>query len=131
MEEIARPINSLNQRAQTLVEMAQKSAFYFKTELEFDEKARAKFLTPEAQPLLQSLVSKLANLNDFSEPALETTFKEIVEQAGIKLGKLAQPVRIALTGKKESPGIYEVVLLLEKDLSISRLNSAIDWIESL
>lgn len=131
MEEIARPIPSLNQRAQTLVEMAQKSAFYFKSELEFDEKARAKFLTPEAQPLLQSLVSKLANLNDFSESALETTFKEIVEQAGIKLGKLAQPVRIALTGKKESPGIYEVVLLLGKDASISRLNSTIAWIDAL
>jgi glutamyl-tRNA synthetase len=131
MEEIARPIPSLNQRAQTLVEMAQKSAFYFKTELEFDEKARAKFLTPEAQPLLQSLVSKLANLNDFFEAALETTFKEIVEQADIKLGKLAQPVRIALTGKKESPGIYEVLHLLGKDVSISRLNSAIAWIDAL
>lgn len=131
MEEIARPIASLNQRATTLVEMAQKSAFYFKTELEFDEKAQAKFLTPEAQPLLQSLVSKLANLNDFSESALETTFKEIVEQADIKLGKLAQPVRIALTGKKESPGIYEVLHLLGKDVSISRLNNAIAWIDAL
>jgi glutamyl-tRNA synthetase len=131
MEEIARPIPSLNQRATTLVEMAQKSVFYFKSELEFDEKARAKFLTPEAQPLLQSLVSKLANLNDFSESTLETTFKEIVEQADIKLGKLAQPVRIALTGKKESPGIYEVVLLLGKDVSISRLNNAIAWIDAL
>jgi len=131
MEAIARPIPSLNQRAQTLVEMAQKSAFYFKTKLEFDEKARAKFLTPETQPLLQSLVSKLTTLNDFSEATLETTFKEIVEQADIKLGKLAQPVRIALTGKKESPGIYEVLHLLGKDVSISRLNSAIDWIASL
>jgi glutamyl-tRNA synthetase len=151
MEEIARPIPSLNQRAQTLVEMAQKAKFYFfegntrlgigidgvmeftpaSKVLEFDEKARAKFLTSEAQPLLQALVAKLANLNDFSEATLETTFKEIVEQEGIKLGKLAQPVRIALTGKKESPGIYEVLNLLGKDVSISRLNNAIDWIESL
>lgn len=131
MEEIARPIPSLNQRAQTLVEMAHKAEFYFKTELEFDEKARAKFLTPETKPLLQCLVSKLANLKDFSEPTLETTFKEIIEQEGIKLGKLAQPVRIALTGKKESPGIYEVLHLLGKDATISRLNGAIDWIDSL
>jgi glutamyl-tRNA synthetase len=131
MEEIARPIPSLNQRAQTLVEMAQKAEFYFRTELAFDEKARAKFLTPEAKPLLQSLVANLSKLNDFSESTLETTLKEIVEQEGIKLGKLAQPVRIALTGKKESPGIYEVLNLLGKDASISRLNSAIDWIESL
>ena len=53
------------------------------------------------------------------------------EQADIKLGKLAQPVRIALTGKKESPGIYEVLHLLGKDVSISRLNDAIDWIDAL
>ncbi len=131
MEEISRPIPSLNQRATTLVEMAQKSEFYFKTELEFDEKARAKFLTPEARPHLELLVVKLANLNDFSETTLENAFKEIIEQAGIKLGKLAQPVRIALTGKKESPGIYEVLNLLGKDVSISRLKNAIAWIDSL
>ncbi len=153
MEEIARPIPSLNQRAQTLVEMAHKAEFYFKkfvfghiregislgvsVEAEvipgitYDEKARAKFLTPETKPLLELLVSKLANLKDFSEPTLETTFKEIIEQEGIKLGKLAQPVRIALTGKKESPGIYEVLHLLGKDATIPRLNGAIDWIDSL
>jgi len=131
MEEIARPIPSLNQRARDLVEMARKAAFYFKTELEFDEKARAKFLTPETRPHLELLVSKLSNLNNFSESALETTFKEIIEQEGIKLGKLAQPVRLALTGKKESPGIYEVILLLGKDTTLSRLKSAIGWINTL
>ncbi len=130
MEAIARPISSLNQRATTLVEMAQKSEFYFKTELEFDEKARAKFLTPETKPHLEMLIASLANLNDFSETEVEKIFKDIIEQADIKLGKLAQPVRIALTGKKESPGIYEVLHLLGKDVSISRLNSAIDWIDA-
>lgn len=161
VEAIARPIPSLNQRAQTLVEMAQKSAFYFKKDvvgavgtlkgtiqivanfkgevrpssflekLEFDEKAQAKFLTPETRPHLEMLIAKLANLNDFSESILETAFKEIIEQAGIKLGKLAQPVRIALTGKKESPGIYEVLHLLGKEVSISRLKDAIAWIDTL
>ncbi len=131
LEAIARPIPALNQRAQTLVEMAQKSGFYFKTDLEFDEKARAKFLTPEAKPHLELLIAKLVNLNEFSEATLETAFKEVIEQADIKLGKLAQPVRIALTGKKESPGIYEVLHLLGKDVSISRLNNAIAWIDTL
>jgi len=131
LEEIAKPIPSLNQRAETLIEMAHKAAFYFSKELTFDENARAKFLTPEAKPHLELLVSKLPNLNDFSESTLETTFKEIVEQEGIKLGKLAQPVRIALTGKKESPGIYEVLSLLGRDTTISRIQNAIDWIDSL
>ena len=131
LEEIAKPIPSLNQRAETLVEMAHKAEFYFKKELEFDEQARAKLLTPEARPHLELLVSKLSTLRDFSESTLETAFKEIVEQEGIKLGKLAQPVRIALTGKKESPGIYEVLSLLGRDTTISRLNNAIAWIDSL
>ena len=99
--------------------------------MEFDEQARAKLLTPEARPHLELLVSKLSTLSDFSESTLETAFKEIVEQEGIKLGKLAQPVRIALTGKKESPGIYEVLSLLGRDTTISRLNNAIAWIDSL
>ena len=131
LEEIALPIPSLNQRAQTLVEMAHKAEFYFNTELKFDGKARDKFLTPETGPYLELLISRLANLKEFSESAIETTFKEITEQEGIKLGKLAQPVRIALTGKKESPGIFEVVHLLRKDTTLSRLQSAIDWISSL
>jgi glutamyl-tRNA synthetase len=131
LEEIAKPIPSLNQRAETLVEMAHKAEFYFYTDLSFDEKARAKFLTPEAKPHLELLVSRLSTLNDFSEGTLETAFKEIVDQEGIKLGKLAQPVRIALTGKKESPGIYEVLSLLGRDTTIARLNNAIAWIDSL
>jgi glutamyl-tRNA synthetase len=61
---------------------------------------------------------------------IESVFKEITEQEVIKLGRLAQPVRIALTGKKEIPGIYEVVLLLGKEITISRLNIAIAWIDT-
>lgn len=131
LEAIARPIPLLNQRAETLVEMAHKAEFYFSKELKFDEEARAKFLTPEVKPLLQLLVAKLSELKDFSESTLETAFKEIMEQEGIKLGKLAQPVRIALTGKKESPGIYEVLSLLGRDTTISRLEKAIEFIDSL
>ena len=61
--------------------------------------------------------------------SLESLFKKIAEDAGLKLGKLAQPVRVALTGSTTSPGIYEVILLLGKATTLKRLNEAVSFIE--
>ena len=128
-ENLARPIPLLNERSRTLIEMAQKSAFYLKKDLEFDESARAKFLTAEIKPLLENLAVGIENMDKLTSENLETLMKGIVEAAGLKLGRLAQPVRIALTGKKESPGIYDVILLLGKETTLDRLNQAIHWID--
>jgi len=125
--EIAKVIPSLNQRAKTLVEMAEKSAFYFKKEVEFDEKAKAKFLTAEAKPLLEKTIAGLSQLENFSAEEIEELFKKVVEEEGVKLGKLAQPVRVALTGTTVSPGIYDVILLLGKEETLARLNNALPY----
>ena len=114
-QEIARVVPCLNERSKTLVEMAEKSAFFFKQEVEFDEKARNKFLTDEAKPLIEKIITKLSELDDYSVENIESLFKKIVEEEGMKLGKLAQPVRVALTGTTVSPGIYDVILLLGKE----------------
>ncbi|MFQ5674219.1 MAG: glutamate--tRNA ligase [Nitrospinales bacterium] len=124
-ERIAAVIPALRERSATLVEMAEKAAFYFKTDVEFDEKARKKFLTPETAPLLRQLADRLKDLPDFTHEAVETLLKEIVAEAGIKLGKLAQPVRVALTGQTASPGIYDVMTLLGRERTLQRLNSAV------
>ena len=124
-QEIAKVIPCLNQRAKTLAEMAEKSAFFFKKDVEFDEKARNKFITEEARPLLEKVIAGFSLLNDFSSANIEIFFKKIVEEEGIKLGKLAQPVRVALTGSTVSPGIYDVVLLLGKEETIKRLESCL------
>lgn len=129
-DEIAKPIPLLNQRAKTLVEMAGKARFYFKKEVEFDEAARKKFLNHESQPLLTQLAAQIETLDELTSENLETSFKEIVEAAGVKLGKLAQPVRVALTGKTESPGIYDTILLLGKETTLARLNQAAVGINS-
>ena len=63
--------------------------------------------------------------------AVEALFKQTVEEAGLKLGKLAQPVRVALTGKTASPGIFDVVLLLGKQKTVERLRSAVHIISTL
>ncbi|MBC8284863.1 MAG: glutamate--tRNA ligase [Nitrospinae bacterium] len=125
IQEIAKVIPCLNQRAKTLIEMAEKSAFYFKKEVEFDEKARTKFLTDEAKPLLEKVIAGLSALEDFSTENIESLFKNIVEEEGMKLGKLAQPVRVALTGTTVSPGIYDVLILLGKEETLKRLGNCI------
>ena len=124
-QEIAKVIPCLNQRAKTLVEMAEKSAFFFKKEVEFDEKARNKFLTEDARPLLEKVIAGFSTLDDFSAENIETLFKKIVEEQGMKLGKLAQPVRVALTGTTVSPGIYDVILLLGKEETLKRLQNVV------
>jgi glutamyl-tRNA synthetase len=127
-EDIAKPIPSLNQRFQTLIEMAQKSAFYFKKELTFDEKARDKFLNKDIKPHIEKLIIAINDIAMLEHNPLENLFKKIAEEAGLKLGKLAQPVRVALTGSTASPGIYDVVLLLGKTTTLKRLNEAISFI---
>jgi glutamyl-tRNA synthetase len=124
-QEIAKVIPCLNQRAKTLIEMAEKSAFFFKKEVEFDEKARNKFLTEEARPLLEKVIAGFSTLDDFSAESIELLFKKIVEEEGMKLGKLAQPVRVALTGTTVSPGIYDVILLLGKEETLKRLKNVV------
>lgn len=125
LQEIARVIPCLNERAKTLVEMAEKSAFFFRKEVEFDEKARNKFLTEDARPILEKVIAGLSALDDFSTENIESLFKKIVEEEGMKLGKLAQPVRVALTGTTVSPGIYDVILLLGKEETLRRLQNVI------
>jgi len=125
MQEIAKVIPCLKGRAKTLIEMAEKSAFFFKKQVEFDEKARSKFLTDEAKPLLEKVITGLSALDDFSSDKIESLFKKTVEEESLKLGKLAQPVRVALTGTTVSPGIYDVILLLGKEETLKRLRDVI------
>jgi glutamyl-tRNA synthetase len=126
-------ILALRERSKTLVEMAQASEFYFKEDLEFDEKAKNKFLKPEVAPLLEMVVEELSHLNDFTEKEeeIESIVKGIVEKEGLKLGKLAQPIRVALTGKTVSPGIYDVITLLGRTRTLKRLNEALNIIKTL
>lgn len=125
-DDLIKVIPSLQQRAKTLIQMAHGAEFYLKDEVVFDEKAKTKFLTPEVKPLLETLVAGLETMEEpLDHDVIEILFKQTVEKAGLKLGKLAQPVRIALTGKTASPGIFDVVLLLGKERTIERLKNTL------
>ena len=116
---------TLQERSKNLVEMVGQAEFYFRSDFEFDEKATKKHLTPNIKESLEILIAKLESFPELDEKGLEEIFKEIVSRKGIKLGTLAQAVRVALTGKAVSPGIYEVMKILGKEEALNRLSRAL------
>ena len=126
---LVKVIETLHARSKTLEEMAQSALFYFADEIGYEEKAAKKFLKPAVLEALQLLLTQFETLASFSEENLETAFKAVMDQTGLKLGKIAQPVRVALTGKTASPGIFEVAAIIGKDKVISRLQKAIRFIQ--
>jgi glutamyl-tRNA synthetase len=127
---LKRVIETLHARSKTLQEMAENALFYFVDDIRYEEKAAKKFLKPAALEALRLLINQFETLADFSEENLESAFRAAMEQTGLKLGKIAQPVRVALTGKTASPGIFEVSAILGKDKVIARLNKAIRYIKT-
>jgi glutamyl-tRNA synthetase len=122
---LARAVKTLQERAKTLVELASSLRYYIAEEIEFQEKAKEKFLNEKSLPLLKDLKDAVAACADFSHEGLEPVFRAVVEKHGVKLGAVAQPVRVAMTGGTESPGIYEVLEVLGKEKTLRRLERAI------
>ena len=111
----------LKSRARSLIELADNSLFLFKNRpLGLDEKAES-LLDDQARTLLSSIHAALVELDDWSREATEETVKAIAESAELGLGKLAQPMRAALTGSASSPGIFDVLILLGKEESLARI----------
>jgi glutamyl-tRNA synthetase len=118
-------VSALKERSRTLVEMAQATRYFLRDDYPVDEAAKGKFLTPAMEPVIKDLTSRLESLEPFSVPELEKAFATLMEERALKLSKLAQPVRVALTGRTVSPGIFEVIEILGKDRTIARLNQAL------
>ncbi|MBF0477746.1 MAG: glutamate--tRNA ligase, partial [Deltaproteobacteria bacterium] len=91
---LTKAVVTLQTRARTLIEMAEGAAFYFQDTLEYDPAAAKKFLTPELVPVFDALLDKLALVDAFKEEELEEIFRTMAESLGLKLGKIAQPVRV-------------------------------------
>ncbi len=123
-------IKTLQKRSVTMEEMASGALFYFRDHVEYDEKAARKFLTPEKTAPFATLMEGLQGLDEFSEENIEEVFTGIMEATGLKLGKLAQPVRVALTGGTISPGIFETIEALGMDMTIRRLKEALAFVEA-
>ncbi|MDJ0666974.1 MAG: glutamate--tRNA ligase [Desulfobacterales bacterium] len=123
-------IATLQPRSKTLVEMAAGALFYFQSPIVYEDKAAAKFLKPSAQEPLRQLTTALTQLSRFDEAQIEGAFAQTMEATGLKLGKIAQPVRVALSGKTVSPGIFEMIRVLGREETLVRINQALAFIEA-
>jgi len=123
--QFARMIELAQPRVNTLAEFPEKTAFYFGDEVNFDAKAKTKFLKPENAAILEKVRAGLSGLDAFSEKDIEGVFTRLMGELNLKLGKIAQPVRVAVTGRLESPGLFEVLAVLGKERTVRRLQRAI------
>lgn len=115
---------ALKPRAKTLGEIADGATFLFaSTPLAVDEKAAA-LLSDAPEGLLADVTERLRGLNDWNAGDIEAAVRAASEAAEVGLGKLAQPLRAALTGRTVSPGIFDVLLLLGREESLARLDAA-------
>jgi glutamyl-tRNA synthetase len=129
-EALSALIDLNRQRGKTLVELAAHTRWLVAEPLTYDEKAAHKHLKPAAGELLRQLGTRLDAVPEWNEQSLAAVFDALCEERGVKLGKIAQPVRVALTGGTVSPGIYETLGVVGRDRSLARIEAAAAYAEA-
>lgn len=122
---LAEAAQTLKMRSKNLVDMAEGAFFYFQDGVSYEPKGDKKFLRPNVLGLIEEIKDRIEREQDFGEKSLERLFVSFLEEKQIKLGKIAQPLRVALTGKTASPGLFEVMGVLGKEKVIQRMANAI------
>ncbi|MBF0200160.1 MAG: glutamate--tRNA ligase [Desulfamplus sp.] len=124
---LERIIATLQPRSKTMVEMVDSSLFYFRETIEIDHAAGKKFLKSDSRGMLELCILYISELDgdNFTEKGLEDALKRVMDETGLKFGKIAQPLRVALTGSTVSPGIFEMILALGRKKTIERIKYAV------
>jgi glutamyl-tRNA synthetase len=125
-EWLAQLVVLVRERTKTLTDMVMWVTPYFGWDVPFDAEAAKKFLTPAMAPVLDKLLARFESFAGFSKLDWEEAFKRLVEQEGLKLGQLAQPVRVALTGRTASPGLFDVMEILGRERTLHRLRKGVE-----
>lgn len=116
-------IEQQRERCRTLLEMAEKSHFFYAELTAYNEKDAAKHLTPKSAPVLAALIEALSAV-EWKAEALHTAVHGVAEKLGLKLGDVAQPIRVAIAGMAVSPPIDQTLFLLGRERSLARLQAA-------
>jgi len=124
--QLALAIDTVRPRARSFVDAVAAMDFYFRDVPEYDAAAKASFLVPGSLPVLEQVIGLLGGNEPLQAPALEAAFKAWVESSGRKMKDAAQAVRVALTGRTASPGLFEVIVVLGRSVTLDRLRRAID-----
>jgi glutamyl-tRNA synthetase len=125
-EWLAQLVVLVRERTKTLIEMVEWVKPYFGQAVTFDEEPAKKFLTPAITSTLGKLLVRFEAFSTFSKQEWEESFKNLVEAEGMKMGQLAQPVRVALTGRTASPGLFDVMEILGRERTLARLRKGIE-----
>ena len=118
-------------RIETVKDLAEQSTFFYEDFKKYDEKMAEKYLQPVLLKPFKVLYEGFDNNTSWDNENIKSILNKLAEEFDIKIGKLAQPLRVAITGKNVSPGIYDTVRLLGREKTLKRLNNAIKFIESL
>ena len=125
MKWLSAAIHTLQERARTLLELATSLKYYILDYVDIDPKAREKFLKPENIKYLAELNDMLAGLGEFKAGEIEKVFVSIAEKHGVKLGGIAQPARVAITGGTASPGMFELMEIAGREKVLKRLGKVV------
>ncbi|MFZ2508272.1 MAG: glutamate--tRNA ligase [Steroidobacteraceae bacterium] len=118
-------VEAQRERSKTLKEMAEASRFFFREPDSYDEKAAKKNFSPEAMPLLKTARDALAALPDWSPGAIHASIEGLAGSSGVGLGKIAQPIRVAVSGGAVSPPIDQTLTILGREQTLRRLDRAL------
>lgn len=121
-------VMALRERVKTLLEMAQKSEFFYGDAIVLDETAATQHLTPAIYEPLEYLMQRLSELDTWETVQLHEVIKQTVEHFKIGMGKLAQPLRVAVTGNTMSPSIDVTLELIGRKRALARLQAALEFI---
>ncbi len=119
---ILKGMDGLKQRAKTLIELTDNAAFYaYDTPIEITDEKAEKFADAESRNTIKDFITQLEKLNEWTHDSLHSAAKDYAEKLDLKLVKIAQPIRVALTGTTISPGVFDVLEVLGKKESLKRL----------
>jgi glutamyl-tRNA synthetase len=121
-------VKAQRERAKTLAEMAQNSAFFYKDFADYDPKDAASHLKPEVEKPLKDLRERFAALPLWEAQAIHEVVAGVAEAQGLKLGKIAQPLRVAVAGRAVSPPIDVTLMLVGREKTLERLDAALEYI---
>jgi glutamyl-tRNA synthetase len=131
LDYIARCADTLKMRSKTLLEMAEAADFYLREDLDYQREAVNKFFSAQTIPWIEAVIESLSDLIKWNESAMESAFGRIIERTGATMKQIAPPLRLALTGKTASPGLFEVMTAMGKERTLNRLNKALNYIKEL
>jgi len=125
-ERLLRAMPGLKDRAKTLIELADNTYYLTaRRPLQLDEKATT-ILDDAARSVLKDVLASFQGISEWDAQTTEAAIREYAESSGLKLGKIAQPLRAALTGRATSPGVFDVLDVLGREESLARIGDQID-----